>query len=195
MGSVPARALPAATLEPGDDLDVRGLTVRLPDDQVLIQDLDLHLTAGDSLFVTGRSGSGKTTLARCVAGLHRDHDGEILLDGTPLPRSLRDRDRAQLAAVQYVFQDAHAAFDEYRPVVQQVARTAVRLRGADPDTATRRAHAYSLLKAVLGTAVEDEHLAANPCRIRGAGQVVIELDPIALTQVGTGVAAECDQVH
>jgi peptide/nickel transport system ATP-binding protein len=91
--------------------------------------------------VVGRSGSGKTTLARCLAGLHRDHDGEILLDGTPLPRSLRHRDRAQLAAVQYVFQDARAAFDEHRPVLHQVARTAVRLRGAGERAATDEASA------------------------------------------------------
>ncbi len=101
-------------------------------------DAELDLRAGESLAVVGRSGSGKTTLARCLAGLHRDHDGEILLDGTPLPRSLRDRDRAQLAAVQYVFQDAHAAFDEHRPVLHQVARTAVRLRGTDDCRRDRR---------------------------------------------------------
>lgn len=40
----------------------------------------------------------------------------------------------------------------------------------DPAKATRRAHAYALLKAVLRTAVDEEHVAANPCRIRGAGQ-------------------------
>ncbi|MFF3288771.1 ABC transporter ATP-binding protein [Streptomyces sp. NPDC003023] len=90
----------------------------------------LTLRAGECLAVVGRSGSGKTTLGRCLVGLHRDHDGEILLDGSPLPRSLRDRTRRQLAAVQYVFQDARAAFDEHRPVLDQVARTAVRLRGA-----------------------------------------------------------------
>ncbi|MFI6373378.1 ABC transporter ATP-binding protein [Streptomyces sp. NPDC050546] len=91
----------------------------------------LVLHSGECLAVVGRSGSGKTTLARCLAGLHQDHDGEILLDGTALPRSLRQRGRAQLAAVQYVFQDALAAFDEHRPVLAQVARTAVRLRGTD----------------------------------------------------------------
>ncbi len=46
--------------------------------------LDLH--AGECLAVVGRSGSGKTTLARCLAGLHRDHDGDVLLDDTGLPR-------------------------------------------------------------------------------------------------------------
>ncbi|MGC5241409.1 ABC transporter ATP-binding protein [Streptomyces albogriseolus] len=99
--------------------------------------LDLH--AGECLAVVGRSGSGKTTLARCLAGLHRDHDGDVLLDDMGLPRSLRQRTRAQLASVQYVFQDAHAAFDEHRPVVRQVARTAVRLRGADAEAARREA--------------------------------------------------------
>ncbi|MFI0091749.1 ABC transporter ATP-binding protein [Streptomyces bobili] len=100
-----------------------------------------HLTLGDGecLAVVGRSGSGKTTLARCLAGLHHDHTGEILLDGTALPRSLRRRDRDRLAAVQYVFQDARAAFDEFRPVLAQVARTAVRLRGTDEHTAADEA--------------------------------------------------------
>ena len=72
-----ARALPSVTLEPGDDLDVRDLTVRLPDDQVLVPDLDLHLTAGDSLFVTGRSGTGKTTLLRSLADLWPYADGTM----------------------------------------------------------------------------------------------------------------------
>ncbi len=124
-------------------LRIRDLTARHSDGAqgtttvVRAAGLDLH--PGECLAVVGRSGSGKTTLARCLAGLHRDQDGEVLLDGTPLPRSLRDRDRAQLAAVQYVFQDARAAFDEHRPVVHQVARTAIRLRGTDSDTAGREA--------------------------------------------------------
>ncbi|MEU3145251.1 MULTISPECIES: ABC transporter ATP-binding protein [unclassified Streptomyces] len=124
-------------------LRIRDLTARHSDGAqgtttvVRAAGLDLH--PGECLAVVGRSGSGKTTLARCLAGLHRDQDGEVLFDGTPLPRSLRDRDRAQLAAVQYVFQDARAAFDEHRPVVHQVARTAIRLRGTDSDTAGREA--------------------------------------------------------
>jgi integrase len=36
---------------------------------------------------------------------------------------------------------------------------------------TARAHAYDLLRSVMKTAVDDELIAANPCRIRGAGQV------------------------
>lgn len=38
-------------------------------------------------------------------------------------------------------------------------------------TPTRRAHAYALLRTVLNTAVTDDLISANPCRITGAGQV------------------------
>lgn len=122
--------------------------------------LDLH--SGECLAVVGRSGSGKTTLARCLAGLHRDHDGEVLLDAVPLPRSLRGRSRAQLAAVQYVFQDARAAFDEHRPVLHQVARTAVRLRGTDPATATREA-----LATLAGLGLDEDLARRRPGRLSG----------------------------
>ncbi len=39
----------------------------------------------------------------------------------------------------------------------------------DPGTPTRRAHAYSLLRSIFTTAVSDDLVPANPCRIRGAG--------------------------
>ncbi|MGW2006556.1 ABC transporter ATP-binding protein [Streptomyces nigrescens] len=107
-------------------LQVRSLTARHGRSTVL-QTPELLLPPGCSALV-GRSGSGKTTLARCLAGLHRSYDGEVLLDGVALPRSLRDRTPEQLAAVQYVFQDARAAFDEHRPVLGQVMRSAIRLR-------------------------------------------------------------------
>lgn len=100
---------------------------------------ELDVRAGECLAVVGPSGSGKTTLGRCLAGLHRDHTGRLLLGGAPLPRSLRRRSTAQLAQVQYVFQDARAAFVGTWPVLDQVARTAVRLRGADRAAATREA--------------------------------------------------------
>ncbi|MEU3888503.1 ATP-binding cassette domain-containing protein [Streptomyces sp. NPDC029041] len=131
-----------APVDPGQPvLEVRSLTAVHDPGTTVLRVPHLALHPGTCLAVVGRSGSGKTTLARCLAGLHRNHDGEILLDGTALPRSLRRRGRAQLAAVQYVFQDALASFDEHRPVLAQVARTAVRLRGTAEDTATDEARA------------------------------------------------------
>lgn len=39
----------------------------------------------------------------------------------------------------------------------------------DEGTPTRRAHAYSLLRSIFTTAVSDDLVLTNPCRIRGAG--------------------------
>jgi len=39
----------------------------------------------------------------------------------------------------------------------------------DAKTPTRRAHAYSLLRSIYTTAVSDDLVPNNPCRIRGAG--------------------------
>ena len=38
------------------------------------------------------------------------------------------------------------------------------------DKPTMRSHSYDLLKTILATAVEDELIDTNPCRIRGAGK-------------------------
>ena len=38
-----------------------------------------------------------------------------------------------------------------------------------PNRPTQRAHAYSLLRAICSTAVMDEIVVANPCRVAGAG--------------------------
>ncbi|RKT88735.1 peptide/nickel transport system ATP-binding protein [Saccharopolyspora antimicrobica] len=104
-----------------------------------VHDVSLEIHRGETLAVVGRSGSGKSTLARCLTGLHPHRGGEIRLDDTPLPPLLRQRTPEQLARVQYVFQDARASFNEFAPVLDQVARTAERLSGADRTEARRRA--------------------------------------------------------
>ncbi|KOX18706.1 peptide ABC transporter ATPase [Saccharothrix sp. NRRL B-16348] len=124
-------------------LETRAVTARHRATTVL-HDVAVRVGAGECLAVVGRSGSGKTTLARCLAGLHAGFTGDVLLDGRLLPRSLRRRSRAQLAAVQYVFQDARASFDAYRTVLDQVGRTAVRLGGV----ADARSAALAELAAV-----------------------------------------------
>ena len=58
----------------------------------------------------------------------------------------------------------------------------------DPAKPTRRAHAYSLLRSILNTAVVDEILASNPCKVRGAGSAVRarRIEPVALDELATG---------
>ncbi|WP_428962387.1 ABC transporter ATP-binding protein [Micromonospora fluostatini] len=109
--------------------------------RTVLAGVGLTLAAGECLALVGRSGSGKTTLARCVAGLHRPRAGTVRLAGRPLAATLDRRDRADLAAVQYVFQDARASFDPWRPVLDQVARPAVRLGGRSVGAAREAARA------------------------------------------------------
>lgn len=55
----------------------------------------------------------------------------------------------------------------------------------DKSRPTLRAHAYGLLRTILGTAVIDEHMAANPCHIRGAGNAkrVKRIEPATLPEL------------
>jgi integrase len=63
--------------------------------------------------------------------------------------------------------------------------------GRLPAAPTQRAHAYALVKAVLSTAVDDDLLAANPCRIRGAGQArrASKTTPLTVDQLEALTAA------
>jgi len=60
-----------------------------------------------------------------------------------------------------------------------------------PGKPTTRAHAYGLLRTILGTAVNHELLSVNPAHIRGAGATkrVHKIEPLTLDQLTTLVAA------
>ncbi|GGM11244.1 ATP-binding cassette domain-containing protein [Micromonospora yangpuensis] len=121
--------------------------------RTVLEGVGLDLAAGKCLALVGRSGSGKTTLARCVVGLHRPRTGTVALAGRPLAATVDRRRRAELAAVQYVFQDARASFDPWRPVVDQVARPAVRLHGRSTAAARKAARAALERVGLTGSVV------------------------------------------
>jgi len=72
-----SRAMPRVDLEEGPGLEVHDLTVRRPDAQLLIDDMNLSLGSGDTLLIKGPSGSGKTTLLRSLADLWPYADGTV----------------------------------------------------------------------------------------------------------------------
>ncbi|WP_163032715.1 ABC transporter ATP-binding protein, partial [Pseudomonas viridiflava] len=56
------------------------------DNQRVVQDLNLHLNAGDIGCLLGSSGCGKTTTLRAIAGFEPIHAGEITLAGEVISR-------------------------------------------------------------------------------------------------------------
>lgn len=86
-------------------LSLSGLQVTFQSRQVL-NNINLHLEAGEIVGLLGPNGSGKSTLLRCLAGLLPRHAHHIQLNGTPLNKiSVRDR------AKQLAFVPQHAGVD------------------------------------------------------------------------------------
>lgn len=95
-------------------LSFRGVSIRFDTDAV-VRDLDVDLTAGQSLLVVGPSGCGKSTWAMLAAGLI-PHSVEATVTGA-VWRSPR---LARPGAIGYVFQDPDSQFCQIR-VGEEVA--------------------------------------------------------------------------
>lgn len=78
------------------ELQICNLVFRYqPDHDPVLQGINLHIAAGETLGIVGPSGSGKSTLARLLQKLYIPDEGEILLDKTSLhqldPHYLRNQ--------------------------------------------------------------------------------------------------------
>jgi putative ATP-binding cassette transporter len=58
-------------------VQMRDVTMNLPDGTKLLEHADLTFTAGHSIVITGRTGSGKSTLFRVLAGIWPFGRGEV----------------------------------------------------------------------------------------------------------------------
>lgn len=65
----------------------------------------------------------------------------------------------------------------------------------DPSTPTVRARSYALLKAILNTALSDDLVTTNPCRIRGASNTMRarEVRPATVEEIAAVVEAMPEQ--
>jgi peptide/nickel transport system ATP-binding protein len=109
-------------------LSVSDLRARFGRTSVL-EGVSLAVEPGQCVALLGESAAGKTTLARCVAGLHEAWRGEIVLDGRPVERHVRERPDALRSAIQYVFQNPYRSLDPRRTAGDSIAVPLRRFRG------------------------------------------------------------------
>ncbi|NPV59451.1 MAG: ATP-binding cassette domain-containing protein [Actinobacteria bacterium] len=67
-------------------LEAREVSFRYGRGEWVLRRASLSVCAGEVVGLRGESGSGKTTFARVIAGYLRPQEGEVYLDGAPLPR-------------------------------------------------------------------------------------------------------------
>ncbi len=83
-------------------LSLQHITWSLPEGREIVNDISVDIPDGKLIVITGPNGSGKTTLAKIIAGLIRQNEGTICLDG----RDISDMDvtRRAKAGISYGFQ-------------------------------------------------------------------------------------------
>ncbi|MFC9474321.1 ABC transporter ATP-binding protein [Nocardia sp. NPDC056952] len=106
----------------------------------VIRGVDLRITPGEIIGITGDSGSGKTTLARTMAGLLTPTSGTVTVDGQA-PRRAR-------GSIAMVFQSPRAATNPHFTLARIIAEPA-RIRGASVPDLTALATAVGLTPDLL----------------------------------------------
>jgi peptide/nickel transport system ATP-binding protein len=155
---------PAAPL-----LEIRGMTAgygrigkdgrpRIP----VLRDINLTIERGATLGVIGESGSGKSTMARVIAGLLPPAQGEVLLNGEPLPPGLKGRTRDQFRRIQLVFQNADTALNPAHSVGQILSRPLAFYHGLKGNAARLRVLELLDLIRLPASVIDRRALAADP---------------------------------
>ncbi|HVY98095.1 MAG TPA: ABC transporter ATP-binding protein [Dongiaceae bacterium] len=88
----------------------------------VLENVSIEARTGETVAVVGESGSGKSTLARVVAGLLKPMEGRVLLDGTPLLPSFKQRPREELRAIQMIHQMPDTALNPQQIVGKIIGR-------------------------------------------------------------------------
>ncbi len=128
-----------------------------------LNDVSLTMYAGETLGIVGESGSGKTTLARSILGIIKpDAKSAIRLEGKPVAPSLSKRSRAEVKALQIVFQNPDSALNRSHTVKRMIGRTIERL--TELAAAARLSRITDLTRSVR---LADRYLNMRPRQLSG----------------------------
>jgi putative ABC transport system ATP-binding protein len=127
-----------------------------------VREVDLTLTAGESVAIVGPSGSGKTTLLQLLGALDRPSAGELLFEGRDVGR-LGDRalSELRLQVLGFVFQQFNLI-----PTLTAAQNVETALAPTSTSRNGRRARVLALLASV-GLAERADHV---PSKLSGGEQ-------------------------
>lgn len=152
-----------------------------------VDEVSLHLNAGETLGLVGESGSGKTTLARLLMGLTApDPGGTLEMAGQALAPQATRRAAEQSRDLQIVFQNPASALNRAHTVRRVLGRAVFKLGGL-----RRRAQRIARLEA-LSDAVRlpRRHLDARSRQLSGGQQQRVA---IARAFAGNPRVVVCDE--
>jgi peptide/nickel transport system ATP-binding protein len=175
--------------EPPADVPAPVLTVRALEASYgpvrVLEDINLMVPRGHCVALLGESGSGKTTLSRSIAGLHREHIGEIRLGGELLARGSFDRTREQRRRVQYVFQNPYESLNPRKSVRELILGPARLLLGhlADPEATVAGALQQAALRPDIADRYPDQLSGGERQRVAIARALVAQPEVLICDEV------------
>lgn len=86
-----------------------------------LDDVSFTLHSHQTIGLVGQSGSGKSTIAKILTQLEVPTRGQVLLDGTPIPRRGAGL-RAYRQQLRMVFQDPFASLNPYHTIRHHIER-------------------------------------------------------------------------
>lgn len=104
-----------------------------------LDDVSFTLESGKTIALVGQSGSGKSTIAKILTQLERPTSGEILLDGSPIPRRGRGL-RSYRQQLRMVFQDPFASLNPSHSIRYHIERPLRLDRVVPPDLVEAEVH-------------------------------------------------------
>ncbi|MEP1586610.1 MAG: ABC transporter ATP-binding protein [Tateyamaria sp.] len=122
---VSVRSIKHIEKQPTDDpiLSVKGITARYAGTSFdVLHDVNVDISAGQTLAVVGESGSGKSTLARVITGLLPPRDGSIEFAGRTLTPDQPSRRLEDLRELQMIYQMADTAMNPRQTVGTIIGR-------------------------------------------------------------------------
>ncbi|MCZ4292296.1 ABC transporter ATP-binding protein [Hoeflea alexandrii] len=169
-------------------LDVRGLRTEFRKSRKtwfpVVNDVDFHVSAGETLAIVGESGCGKSMLAHSLLQLlpkriSRLAAGDIWLEGRNIAKLSEEQMRAVRGKdISMVFQEPMTSLNPLMKVGQQIAESIIEHEGCSHDEARRRSVALMDLVGIPEPAVR-------------AGQYPFELSGGMRQRIVIAIALAC----